>query len=457
MFLFLMLGFIGLFRQVAWELDRIERKVSAASSIELSSSGLASVLQLVTPFPNQKLRDRVHNIERIVYRDWGWYGCFDWVKHVGLDRGSSGIGIELASQMPFVQSMAISEGCPITDAQLRAFNPRCLQYLSIEHANQLSAGAFRGVDFSMLETLVLAGENIDDDVLASIGPTPKLLSLSLVNTSVTTEGLKQFATVTRPLVRLELKHTPLTDEVFAVLPTFANLNWIDLTGTDIDGSGLKQLRGNCHHLILSDTRLDWSYLAELLPAAGKKTTSNGFALSQLTLRNTVYQPEALDVLKELSTHLWRLDVGSHALPDEIFENPKLNLSQCTLDGMSVDPENIQLYGSVHLALYFDARVTSPAEIVSHFHAIVDAQFEELEQTARQMRLPAPTQRKGNVSVIVDQLELTDEALTVLEPIEQDHHLEFVNARGPDKKVVFTYGVRHARALYPRLADPRQGQ
>ena len=55
-------------------------------------------------------------------------------------------------------------------------------------------------------------------------------------------------------------------------------------------------------------------------------------------------------------------------------------------------------------------------------------------------------------MIVRRLKLTDQALTTLEPIEKDHLLaEFTNAVGPDGKVVYANGVRHARAMYPILA------
>ena len=450
--LFALMSSIGAYRQIAWEQDRITQKVSSISNAIVGSNGLSSLMLLFEPFPSQQLYNKWQGIERVLRKDWGFY--FDWIVDIHLDADSSHAGIEQVSRLPFVASIYVGEGCQMTDAAFRKFNSRCLRYINIQPGTQIGADAFRSKDLTNLQGLTLSGENIDDEVLESIGRTPSLHEFSLHNTRVSVDGFERFLSG-RQMPRLEVTRTPIGDDVFPVIAKCPNLKWIDLTGTNVDGSGLKHLRGSCHRLILDETPLNWSHLAGLLPPEGKKATpNNAFMLSQLSMRNTPFQAESIEVLQRLSEHVSDIDVGLNALPDEFFENKNLMLTSCGLDGLSVDPENIQRYGVVHLTLHFDAKKNTPDEIVSHVNAVCDAQFMQLMETAMEMRLPAPTQKqKGSVGVVVHGLKITEEALTTLEPLEeQQYAVELPNAIGPDGKEVQAHSIYYVRSLYRNLAD-----
>ena len=396
------------------------------------------VLYSVDPFVNQKQMEAMDRVD-----DWlrymGMEQSLGLATYLRLDRGSTREDIERAAQLPFISSLEIGTGCPITNAQFLALNTSWLATLTCNEGTGLTAEAFANVDFARLQNLFLSGPNFGDEVLERLGNVPWLAVISLEGTRVTAEGLKNIDT-TGPLYHLLLPDTQVDDDVFAVLTKHQRLRLVNLSRTQVTGSGLRNFRHDLYALMLDGTPFDSRYLDDMLPPAGEEMTPwNSLSVRRLSINNTNFGGDLFENLKKLKDSVDYLDVyGSDLTLDQLQQ---LGKSGYGVDALLLDPENVIDFGRADLIYHYDAREMTAEEIAIHFSSIEGARD-------RAKLLP----NGSYAQLVVHHFDLTRSGLIRLKKLveAQPMNIELRNASTPDGKTkTFPY-IQLVEQEYPEL-------
>lgn len=131
--------------------------------------------------------------------------------------------------------------------------------------------------YSEIREVDLTKGALQNEELGVLKRAETLQALSLADTKVDDEGMKQLAELTN-LTRLDLRNTPITDKALSRLKNLEALRELDLRGTKVSDVGMESLVG----LPLESLRLSGTALSD----AGVKTLSQIKTLKSLAVDGT---------------------------------------------------------------------------------------------------------------------------------------------------------------------------
>ena len=159
-------------------------------------------------------------------------------------------------------------------------------------------------------------ERAGDDILERLHRLPNLVTVQLLNTAVTDQGVKHIAKVSR-LYRLTFFSTKISDSQLRHLKAISTLHTLQIIRTNLDGSGLEHVQElpSLRKLYLDGTDTNDAALQhvgrmsrlECLSLDETKITSRGLHhitglknLQRLYLNETMIDDEAIDILLKLT-------------------------------------------------------------------------------------------------------------------------------------------------------------
>jgi hypothetical protein len=165
-----------------------------------------------------------------------------------------------------------------------------------------------------LVELGLGNPRVNDEVIAQLGPLPKLDHLDLFMSQITDASLKRFKAYPS-LKSIPMGQTRVTDAGLVHLKEMKQLEYVGLRGDNITDAGLVHLEGltNLTGLYLGETKVTDAGLVHLkkmtkmnrlyldhlnITDAGLKHLKGMKNLAQLDLRETKVTKEAVDALRE---------------------------------------------------------------------------------------------------------------------------------------------------------------
>lgn len=307
--------------------------------------------------------------------------------------GASDKDIAFAKKIPLPMSLTFMKGSLVTDRGFEEIDTRCLLGLHIEEGTQLTEGCLKRLDMSRLMSLQLRGPMFSDAALAEIHRMHALQNLFLGGSRVTCEGLRPVTLANPPLHRLDLSHTKVDDEIFAIAAKLPSLRSLVLTGAPVTGEGLRHLRGSAiDQLFLDHTDLDEGFLAELLPPPNEAPTSdNQASIGTLMLSGISLSESGIQTIARIDG-LGVLDIrGSSVTPAAMTTLSRLPLSKLTCDVNELPYEVFSVPNwATELELHYDAAAMEAARIC--------------EQTLEISRW-----RPTGVTVVIHNLRLTNES------------------------------------------------
>jgi serine/threonine protein kinase len=159
---------------------------------------------------------------------------------------------------------------------------------NIKHINAVTKGST--ID---LEELDLDSTNFDDESIRNCKPLPKLTSISLERTAVTTQGLTRLASLAPALKKLDIEKCPnLINTDFSFISHYKNLKRLDLGGWRRNDAGMQNLlESNLQRVSFKSCTLENS---DLLALAKLKSLRN-LALE----KNSKLTPDAISQLRRI--------------------------------------------------------------------------------------------------------------------------------------------------------------
>ena len=409
---------------------------SSISTVQVNTRPLRQIVQLsVNPFATNDQLELCDQVDAWL-KYWGLQPALGLVADVVFTQYSARDDIHRVAQIPLVTSVYVRAGSVITDADFQKLNTRGLAMLTCEEGSQLTDDAFVNVDFSRVGNLDLRGPNFGDGVVSRLGHIPWMATIALNGTRVTTQGLEKIDT-TGPLYWLHLRDTQVEDSVFSVLDKHDRLWWVDLSGTRVTGSGIKNFRTSITSLTLNHSRFESRYLADFQPPPGAKATPwNSLMVDRLSFAHTAFDEDLFETLMKLRTSLKFVDVAGSDLSLEQLQ--KLRLSGYGLDAELLTPGNVAQLGQAELYLHYDAKKITPAEIVKHFTSV------------KAGRQSIPTTPNVGTVLVIENLELSKDAIQSLDRIGQD--IELAGAITPDGQTKSFSHLASALEEFPELRN-----
>ncbi len=118
------------------------------------------------------------------------------------------------------------------------------EYPAVEFIRRIGGKEYREETFPSrpLVRVNLEGSRITDDGIKELHPLKDLAHLNLSKTKITDEGLKDLPAI-KTLLELDLSQTEITDNGIDELAKIEKLHTLNLSGTKITGEGVKKLAG----------------------------------------------------------------------------------------------------------------------------------------------------------------------------------------------------------------------